>query len=185
MLIGYWPVGCCIALPKDSVNSELSIPVEMELVVNRYLLVTVLMVFAPLLSAEPPQKKTGDLDEGNAKEIDPNDRPISYWMEKKLEYSQQALKSLATGDLEDVQLNATRMNLLNRVEGFVRRKNPNYQRQLSLFNHVSADLAKQAKDGNIEGATLAFNQLTVSCVKCHQTLRKKDGGGSSAGDSRK
>lgn len=152
---------------------------------NRYVMVGFLTMLATWLPADQPPSKSNDPDQSEKAAIDPNDRPMSYWMEKKLEYSQQALISLVTGDLEDVQLNATRLNLLNRVERFVRRKNPNYQKQLKSFDLVSADLATQANNKNIEGATLAFNQLTVSCVKCHQTLRADKGNSTAKGDEPK
>lgn len=113
-------------------------------------------------------------------EVDDDSKPTSYWMEKKLDYSQQILRSLAMGDLEEVKINASRMNLLNKVEGFVRNKNPAYRRHLRMFNHVTGDLAGHAEKGNIEGATLAFNQLTVSCVECHKSLRSESGAATSA-----
>ena len=95
----------------------------------------------------------------------------SFWMEKKLEHSQAILRALAMGDFEDVRYNASRLKLLNRVEGFVRRKNPEYRVHLNTFSRVSAEIERQAEKKNIEGATLAFNQLTVSCVDCHKSMR--------------
>ena len=114
-----------------------------------------------------------------------NEKPTSYWMEKKLEYTQGILRSLATGDLDELKTYAERLQVLNRVEGFVRRKNPQYKLQLSVFNHVSADLVKQAEADNIDGAALAFNQLTVSCVQCHKSLRAEDASSSPKGKKSK
>jgi hypothetical protein len=96
---------------------------------------------------------------------------ISVWMEKKLVHSQAILRGLAMGDLRDVQYNASRLKVLNRVEGFVRRKNPDYRSHLNTFSRVIVEIERQAERENIEGATLAFNQLTVSCVQCHKSLR--------------
>ena len=96
----------------------------------------------------------------------------SVWMKKKMEYSQEILRGLAMADFEQIRFNAARLNVLNQVESFVRRKNPEYRTQLHTFNRVSAEIARQADKKNIEGATLAFNQLTVSCVQCHNTLRE-------------
>ncbi len=103
-----------------------------------------------------------------------DDKPMSVWMEKKLIHSQAILRGLAMGDFADVKYNAGRLKVLNRVEGFVRRKNPDYRAHLHTFSRVSAEIERQAENENIEGATLAFNQLTVSCVECHKSLRSDD-----------
>lgn len=102
------------------------------------------------------------------------DREMSVWMDRKLKHSQAILRSLAMGDMKDVQYNAARLKLLNRVEGFVRRRNPDYRAHLQTFARISTRLERQAEKGNIEGVTLAFNQLTISCVDCHQMLRREE-----------
>ena len=135
------------------------------------------IVMAPGLtrSAEPPQDASADNSAKRVIEDDADDesedRPTSVWMEKKLKHSQAILRGLAMGDFEDVKYNAGRLKILNRVEGFVRRKNPDYRNHLHTFSRVSAEIERQAEKENIEGATLAFNQLTVSCVECHKSLR--------------
>ena len=117
----------------------------------------------------PTEKPQGKADQGQAEQVE--EKPMSFWMEKKLEHSQAILRGLAMGDFEDVKYNAGRLKVLNRVEGFVRRKNPDYRAHLNTFSRVSAEIERQAVKQNIEGATLAFNQLTVSCVECHKSLR--------------
>ncbi len=101
-----------------------------------------------------------------------DDRPMSFWMEKKLEYSKAMLESLTTGEFEDLADQASRMRALGRIEGFVRRKNPDYRNQLRIFDSATLELSRHAKRGNAEGAALAFNQLTTSCVACHVMLRE-------------
>ena len=101
-------------------------------------------------------------------------RPVSFWMERKLDYSQEILRGLAAGDFESIGRSAEQMRLLNKVEGFVRRRNPEYTAHLNTFTRVSRELAKQAEQENIEGATLKFNQLTISCVSCHETIRTSE-----------
>ncbi len=64
------------------------------------------------------------------------------------------------------------MRLLGKIEGFVRRKNDDYRAQLRTFELSNQELVRQAKRKNSEGAALAFNQLTTSCVACHVLLRE-------------
>ena len=92
-------------------------------------------------------------------------------MEAKLGYSKAILEDLTKGDFERLAQEATQMRLIGKMEGFVRRKNESYRNQLSAFDLANQELIRQAKLKNAEGATLAFNQLTTSCVSCHVLLR--------------
>jgi cytochrome c556 len=62
---------------------------------------------------------------------------------------------------------AEAMQGLSKVEWFIRGKTPGYRTQLKIF----LEIIKQAKQNNLEGSTLAFSQLTISCVNCHKRLR--------------
>lgn len=98
--------------------------------------------------------------------------PMSFWMEKKLDYSKSILESLTKGDFDKLAEDSEQMRILGRIEGFVRRGNENYRIQLRTFDMANQELARQANRGNAEGAALAFNQLTTSCVACHVLLRE-------------
>ena len=100
------------------------------------------------------------------------EQPISFWMEKKLDYSKSILESLTKGEFKQLALDAEQMRLLGKIEGFVRRKNESYRTQLRTFDSANLELVRQANRGNAEGAALAFNQLTTSCVACHVLLRE-------------
>src|SRR5262249_25772808 len=93
-------------------------------------------------------------------------QPMSFWMTKKLEYSQNILAGLATGDFDKIVANAQSMRNLSKIEGFVRGQTPGYRSQLHLFEESTDEIIRQAKKDNVEGATLAFAQLTFSCVNC-------------------
>ena len=102
------------------------------------------------------------------------EKPVSFWMEKKMEYAQTILRGLATGDLESVATAAEQMRLLSKVEGFIRGKKPGYRIQLQVFELANREIERQAKANNLEGAAMAFHQLTTSCVSCHSLLRSVD-----------
>ena len=100
------------------------------------------------------------------------EQPISFWMAKKLDYSKSILESLTKGDFEKLEQDASQMRMLGKMEALVRRNNPNYRSQLQAFDLANNELVRQAKRKNAEGATMAFNQLTTSCVACHVLLRE-------------
>ncbi len=81
------------------------------------------------------------------------------------------LAALTKSDFDDISENAQKMRDLNRFESFVRRRTPAYRTQLRFFQHANAELVRASEAKNIEAATLAFNQLTNSCVNCHKQLR--------------
>jgi soluble cytochrome b562 len=95
----------------------------------------------------------------------------SIWMKKKLEYSRHILEGLATADFDKIASNAQAMQSLNKIENFIRGRTPGYRHQLQIFQSATAEILKQAEQENVEGAALAFTQLTTSCVNCHKQLR--------------
>ena len=99
-------------------------------------------------------------------------KPMSFWMARKLDHTKSILESLTKADYEKLAKDAEQMQLLGKLEGFVRRKNEHYRQQLRTFEFANQELIRQAKRHNSEGAALAFNQLTNSCVACHVLLRE-------------
>lgn len=102
----------------------------------------------------------------------------SFWMQKKLEYSEKILAGLATADFEEIAKNARSMGALTQMEKWVRSGLPEYRSQLRIFANANEQLIQAAEDEKLDGATLAYVQLTLSCVNCHKVVR--DGGGASA-----
>jgi len=96
---------------------------------------------------------------------------LKNWMKRKLEFSQNVLAGLTEGDFDKIRKNAEALNILGNLERWVQAKKPDYVRQVSLFEFANSELIRQARDKNIDGATLAYNQLTVSCVQCHKIVR--------------
>ena len=100
-------------------------------------------------------------------------REPNFWMKKKLEFSQHILSGLATADFEKIVKSASSMNNLSEIESVTRRTNSEaYRTQLRIFRYANEQLIKEADKKNIDGATLAFSQLTLSCVNCHKLLRE-------------
>ncbi len=111
-------------------------------------------------------------DKGSAAQEKPDAKAASVWMKQKLVNSEKILEGLTSGDLDLVARHASAMKALNMVEGFVRRDPPAYRTQLHLFQFSLDELVQNAQQGNLDGATLAFTQMTISCVNCHKHLRR-------------
>ncbi len=50
-------------------------------------------------------------------------------------------------------------------------KTPRYELLSNQFRDNAEDLIKKAKDKNLDGAALAYVDLTLTCVKCHKYVR--------------
>ncbi len=112
--------------------------------------------------------------QGKDAKVEVEKKPVSFWMEKKLEYTQDILRGLATGDLELVEEKSEQMRVVSRIEGWVRNRKPGYRAQFQAFQFANAEIQRNAEADNLDGAAIAFQQLTISCVSCHKILRDVD-----------
>lgn len=123
------------------------------------LLAIVLLSCVALAGADPPQ----------------DEKPASYWMQKKLEYSEKILGGLAAADFEVIGKTARTMNALTHMEKWVRGTTPEYRTQLRFFENANEQIIRAADKENLDGAVLAYVQLTLSCVNCHKVVRDLGG----------
>ncbi len=148
------------------------------------LLATGLFVLTPIMTknAAAQERSQQTLRTKQARTSKPNDestpkvtpeRPMSFWMVQKLALSKSILQSLTKGDFDKLAKSAEKMRVLGRLEALVRRKNPEYRSHLRSFELANQKLVTQAEKQNAEGAALAFNQLTSSCVSCHVLIRNE------------
>lgn len=150
---------------------------------KRWLIVSALTV-AATWSAQP----IGAQDDSRVESptsVSTDDQPMSVWMAKKLEYSQDILEALTAGDFEGIEKHAEQLRVIGKIEGFVRGRSPGYKKQLQSFDESSRELKRQARAKDLDAATVAFHQLTTSCVRCHQTLRADETKDDSAKDGSK
>jgi hypothetical protein len=108
----------------------------------------------------------------NGQDTSEKNQPTSFWMQKKLDYSKNILAGITTADFDKIVENAESMRRLSAIEGFVRGRMPGYRTQLQIFEESADEIIRQGKKDNVDGAALAFTQLTISCVNCHKQLRE-------------
>jgi hypothetical protein len=104
----------------------------------------------------------------------PKDEPKKLTvMQRKLAHSQKALEALATNNFD--KLGAAADGLIACVEDATWKINETkkYLTFSNDFLHRAENLKKAAKDKNIDGAALAYVDMTLTCVKCHQYLREE------------
>jgi hypothetical protein len=112
------------------------------------------------------------LSNADDREAADKNQPTNFWMKKKLEYSQNILAGIANTDFDKIVGNAEAMRKLSKIEGFLHGQTPGYRTQLHIFEASVDEIIRQGNKDNVEGAALAFTQLTISCVNCHKQLRE-------------
>ncbi len=110
---------------------------------------------------------------GLAASLAPNDPKLTTRevMRSKLDSSQKVLEGIATENFALITANAQRLVVLSQVAGWQARQTPEYRQLTAEFRRHAEALVKSAKDGNAEAASLAWLQLTISCVNCHKHIR--------------
>ena len=95
-------------------------------------------------------------------------------MQVKLQRSQTLLGALAKEDYKTLAENAESLVRISDSTAFLRAyKTGEYEFQAQVFKRTAMALAAKAKDKNLDGATLAYSEMTISCVRCHAYFRDK------------
>jgi hypothetical protein len=99
----------------------------------------------------------------------PNEAQI---MQVKLQRAQAVLTALATEDYKALEENAASLVKISQATAFLRAyKTEEYEFQARVFQRSAQGIADKAAAKNLDGATLAYVDMTISCVGCHNHFR--------------
>jgi cytochrome c556 len=97
---------------------------------------------------------------------------VSKIMKEKLKASQNLLEGIALADYDKVTRNAEELIQLTKHEEWYVLKTPRYEMHTNEFHRAAELVIAKAKNKNLDGVTLAYFELTMSCVRCHQYVRE-------------
>jgi hypothetical protein len=97
-------------------------------------------------------------------------------MQFKLYFAQGVLNGIATENFSLVETNAQKLKALSQSVDWRLRTTREYQRLTSDFQRATESLERAARNRNVDAATVAYFQLTTTCVTCHKYLRGVDVG---------
>lgn len=97
-------------------------------------------------------------------------------MRFKLHFAQGVLEGITTENFSLLTTNAQKLKALSQSADWKLRSTPEYQRLTSDFERATASLERSARNRNVDAATVAYFQLTTTCVTCHKYLRGADVG---------
>lgn len=99
------------------------------------------------------------------------DRQTQEAMEAKLLYSKELLEGIVTEDYKQVADNAKKLHALSQSASWRIRQTTDYQRYTREFARQATAIEKAANAENVDGATLGYFQMTMTCVNCHRHMK--------------
>jgi hypothetical protein len=95
------------------------------------------------------------------------------FMKQKLALSQAVLAGLTREEYTPVARAAKGLKELSEDAQWRVSPNVNYLRLSSEFQDLADRLQENAKERDLDGATLAYVRLTINCIECHKLVRNK------------
>jgi hypothetical protein len=99
--------------------------------------------------------------------------PTKEFMLQKLEHSKRVLEGITMEDFALVAKHARTLRAMSLEASWRTFENPDYLRHTESFRRTVDALAAAADEQNLDGATLCFVKVTMSCVDCHKFVRGK------------
>jgi hypothetical protein len=93
-------------------------------------------------------------------------------MAEKLKHAQTLLDGLATNDFAKITKSADELLIISKTAEFLAHKTREYELHTNSFRRALEEITKKAKEKNLEGATLGYVDMTLTCVRCHQHTRE-------------
>jgi len=101
----------------------------------------------------------------------PRPDQVAGFMRAKLAHSQDVLEGLAIEDFDLIDKGAQRLSLASEDASWQVLQTEDYARQSAEFRRSCDSLRKAAKARNLDGAALAWMEVTMKCVQCHKYVR--------------
>jgi cytochrome c556 len=114
----------------------------------------------------PPRK-----DRGSADKKDEPARALSRFMRQKLQASNLILEGLCTEDLQMVADGSQTLMKMSSEERWRVSNDIMYRRYSNEFTQAVEELQKEAEDNDMNGTSMAWVNVTMKCLKCHEWVR--------------
>jgi hypothetical protein len=98
--------------------------------------------------------------------------PLAQLMRNKLMFAQRLLEGIALADFNKIGRSADELIQLSKTAEWLVYRTPKYEMHSNDFRRAAETIAQKAQAKNIDGVALAYVDLTLSCVRCHQYVRE-------------
>jgi hypothetical protein len=112
---------------------------------------------------------------GGAPDRDKNPKApaIREFMRQKLTHSQAVLEGIALEDFNLILVNARKLVAMSHEGSWRVLEGSGYNEHSVTFRRNAEALVKASNLASLDGATLAYVKMTMSCVECHKYVRTK------------
>lgn len=136
-----------------------------------------LIVFGPLLVAEDPRPAGGarqGSDGSRAAADGPKLDDVGPFMRMKLAHSGEVLEGLALEDFGKIAQGANALALASQASSWQVLQTEDYARYSAEFRRSCESLRSAARAENLDGAALAWMEVTMKCIQCHRYVRSAE-----------
>ena len=102
----------------------------------------------------------------------PTQENVSKFMQAKLDSSKDVLEGLVTEDFSLIQKGTKKMIAMSNATDWQVVEGPIFAQQSAEFRNAAKQLLKNAQNKNIDGASLSYLHLTMTCIACHNQIKK-------------
>jgi len=99
-------------------------------------------------------------------------KQLEKLMVAKLKNSQALLEGLAMKDFAKISRSAEELVQLSKTAEWFVLKTPRYALHSDEFRRSAETVIQKARDKNLDGAALAYFDMTMTCLRCHQYMRE-------------
>lgn len=125
-------------------------------------------------SADDKKPPAQEIPPSNPPSADKKDEPasaLSRFMRQKLQASNLILEGLCTEDLKMVSEGSASLMKMSTQEKWRVSNDIMYRRYSTEFVNAVEELQKEAEDNNMDGTSMAWVNVTMKCLKCHEWVR--------------
>ena len=108
---------------------------------------------------------------GPAADAPPEPDKVAVFMRAKLGHADRVLEGLAVADFDLIERAAQELSLASLDSNWQVLQTEDYVRQSAEFRRACDTLKEAAGKKNLDGAALAWVDVTLKCVQCHKYVR--------------
>ena len=97
---------------------------------------------------------------------------VAQFMRPKLVHSQRLLEGLSLENYDLIAREARALRTISETADWQVLPSIEYVRYSGDFQRLCNELIRHANNKNLDGASLAYLQLTLNCVECHKHVRQ-------------
>lgn len=97
---------------------------------------------------------------------------LSQLMADKLRAAQKLMEGIALADYDKITKSSDDLIRISNSAEWFALKTPRYELHSNEFRRSAEVIAQKARAKNLDGVTLAYVDMMMSCVRCHQYVRE-------------